>query len=162
MPPERRGEEIGLVLSAAVIVIAALLAYRQWKDRQRRETDLPEADAAHFVRQDTRRWLGAFVMILLALGLAVGMRLPHIAGGKANTRFVQVWLGVFLLIFVLLLLALLDWLAPRVYARRHRRAIVQERDETLRDLLRRRSYPGNGQAGPSNPVQDPLPPEPGD
>ncbi len=150
MTPERRDAAIGLLLAAFVILIAALLAYRQWSDRRRRDVDLPEDEAAYFVRQDVRRWLGAFVMLLLALGLAVGSRIPHIVGTKANALFVRVWLGVFALIFALLLLALLDWFATRRYASRHRRAMLRERDETLRDVMHPRPYPNNGRGGPQD------------
>ena len=158
MPPDRRDAEIGLLLSAFVVFIAAVLAYRQWRDRRRRDVDLAGAEAVYHTRQDVRRWLGVFVMVLLALGLAVGTRIPHIVRGRTNPLFVQVWLGVFLLIFALLLLALLDWFATRRYAYRHRRAMLQERDETLRDVLRPRSYPNNGRGGPADRGEGLLPP----
>ncbi len=160
MPPDRRDANIGLLLSAFVMFVAAILAYRQWRDRRRRDVDLAGAEAVYYFRQDIRRWLGVFVMTLLALGLAVGARIPHIVRGKTNPQFVQVWLGVFLLIFALLLLALLDWFANRHYAYRHRRAILRERDETLRDVLRPRPYPNNGRGGPEDRGEGLDPPDP--
>ncbi len=150
MPPDRRDAAIGLLLSAFVLFIATILAYRQWKERRRRDADLSGAEAAYYARQDVRRWLGVFVMAVLALGIAVGARIPHIVRGRTNPQFVQVWLGVFLLIFALLLLALLDWFATRHYAYRHRRAMLQERDETLRDVMRPRPYPNNGRGSPED------------
>ena len=36
MPPEPRDAEIGLLLAAFVVFIAAVLAYRQWNDRRGR------------------------------------------------------------------------------------------------------------------------------
>ena len=151
MPPDRRDAEIGMLLAAFVVFIAAVLAYRQWMDRRRRDVDLAGDEAVYHTRQDVRRWLGVFVMGLLAVGLVVGTRIPHIVRGRTNMLFVQTWLGVFLLIFALLLLALLDWFATRRYAHRHRRAMLRERDATLRDVMRPRSYPNNGRGGPGGP-----------
>jgi hypothetical protein len=148
MPPPQQAEVASLVLSAAVVLIAGFLGVRQFFDRRSREPDLSEADARHFVRQDVRRALGVGVMLLLAVGLVIGSRLEPRIAGRTNPRFVQVWLGVFFLIFVLLILAMLDWIATRVYARRHRREIFDERIEILRDEFRRRadrdSGKGNG------------------
>ena len=50
---------------------------------------------------------------LLALGLALGSRIPPRVAGRTNPLFVQIWLGTFLLILALLLLAFLDWLSTR-------------------------------------------------
>lgn len=160
MPPDRRDAAIGLLLSAFVLFVAGLLAYRQWGDRRRRGVDLAGSDASYFSRQDFRRWLGVFVMMLLALGLAVGSRIPHIDRGRTNPLFVQIWLGVFLLVFALLLLALLDWFATRHYAYKHRRAILQERDESLKDAMRPRSYPSNGRGGAEERGERRSPPDP--
>lgn len=160
MPPDRRDAEIGLLLAAFVVFIAAVLAYRQWSDRRRRDIDLTGAEAVYYSRQDLRRWLGVLVMTLLAVGLGVGTRIPHLVGGRTNPMFVQVWLGVFLLIFALLLLALLDWFATRHYAYRHRREILHERDETLRDVMRPRTYPSNGRTGSEDRREGPSPPDP--
>jgi len=160
MPPERRDVEIGLLLSAFVVFIAAVLAYRQWRDRRLRDIHLDGAEAVYYTRQDIRRWLGVFLMTVIALGLGVGVRIPHILRGRTNPLFVQVWLGVFLLIFALLLLALLDWYATRRYAYRHRREILRERDETLRDVMRPRPYLGNGRTGPEEREEGLSPPDP--
>ncbi len=160
MPPDRRDAEIGLLLSAFVVFIAAVLAHRQWRDRRHRDVDRDGAEAAYYSRQDIRRWLGVVVMTLIALGLGVGVRIPHIVGGRTNPLFVQVWLVVFLLIFALLLLALLDWYATRRYAYRHRREMLHERDETLRDVMRPRQHPNNGRRGPEEQEEGLHPPDP--
>jgi len=57
-----------------------------------------------------------------------------------------------LLVFALLGLAWSDWTANLRYARRHRRAIADERRAFLDDLRRRRAYPGNGQGDPEGPL----------
>jgi hypothetical protein len=63
---------------------------------------------------------------------------PRIAG-QANLRFVALWLAVLGLIFVLLVLAFVDLMATRSYARRHRRGIARERLEFLVEQLRNRA-----------------------
>jgi hypothetical protein len=148
MPPPQQAEVASLVLATAVVLIAGLLGLRQFLERRSREPDLSEADARHFVRQDIRRALGVGVMLLLAAGLVVGSRLEPKVAGRTNPLFVQVWLGVFLLIFVLLFLAMLDWIATRLYARRHRREIFDERIEILRDEFRRRAGRAGGNGRP--------------
>ncbi len=136
-----------LVLSTVVLIVAALLGWREWRDRRDRDPDLSPEDARHYAFQDTRRFLGIVVMVLLAVGLVVGSRLPIRVGGKTNPQFLAIWFGVFLLIFVLLTLAMLDWVALRLFARRHRNQILRERIEILREEKRRREArtdEGNG------------------
>ena len=65
--------------------------------------------------------VGIAVLVLLAVGLVVGSRIPHKLGNRTNPQFLGIWLGVFLLIFFLLSLAMIDWLALRIFARRHRK-----------------------------------------
>jgi hypothetical protein len=138
------------VLVIGVIVVAALLAVRQWYERRHRETGLSDADARHFARQDFRRAVVGVVLVLLALGVAVGSQLKHLVAGRPNAWFLGVWLAVIGLILVVVWLALLDWIGTWLYARRHRRALIRERIEFLRSERRRRAYRGNGQ-GPSDP-----------
>ncbi len=127
-----------LVLSTFVLLVAALLGWREWSDRRDRAPDLSPEDARHFAYQDTRRSLGIVVMTLLAVGLVVGSRVPTRLDNKANPQFLGIWLGVFLLIFVLLTLAMVDWVALRLFARRHRGRMHRERIEILRDEKERR------------------------
>jgi hypothetical protein len=47
-----------------------------------------------------------------------------------------IWLSAFALILGLLLLAMLDWLATRLYARRHLQQLARERLELLREEQR--------------------------
>jgi hypothetical protein len=147
----------GLVIG--VTVVAVVLALRQWYERRHREIGLSEADARHFARQDFRRALVGVVMILLALGVAIGSRLAHERAGRPNPWFLTTWLAVFGLIFVLVWLALLDWIATWLYGRRHRRAIARARIEFLRDERRKRAYRGNGQGDPQGPSADGTIPE---
>jgi hypothetical protein len=143
---------ISLALAIGVTVIAGVLALRQHYERRHRETELSDADTHHFARQDLRRAVVGVVMVIVALGVAIGSRIEPKLVGRANPWFLAVWLAVFVLLFVLLWLALLDWIATWLYARRHRRAIARERLQFLRDEQRRRAYRGNGRGTPPDPL----------
>jgi len=136
-----------VVLSSFVLLVAALLGWREWGDRRDRNPDLSPEDARHFGHQDTRRSMGIAVLGLLAVGLVIGSRIPSRIGNKANPQFLGIWFGVFLLILFLLSLAMIDWLALRLFARRHRNEILRERIEILKEenrLKKARNTDGNG------------------
>lgn len=145
-----------LVLSSFVVLVAALLAWKEWCDRRARAVELTPEDSLHYFHQDTRRSMGIAVMGLLAVGLVVGSRTPTRLGNRANPQFLVIWLGVFLLIALLLLLAMIDWLALRGFARRQRSQILRERIEIIREeqrLKKARGIDGNGQSdGPHDGV----------
>ena len=145
---------LSLVLAIGVTVVAVVLALRQQYERRHRDPGLPDADARHFARQDFRRAVVGVVMVLLAVGVAVGTRIDPKLAGKTNPWFLAIWLAVFTLIFILLWLALLDWVATWIYARRHRRALVRERLQLLRDEQRRRAFRGDGRGTPREPRDD--------
>src|SRR5690242_10730703 len=117
---------VSLALAIGVAVVAAGLALRQRHERRQREPEPSVADARHYARQDIRRALVGAVMVVLALCIAVGSRLAPKQGGRANAWFVATWLAVFIQLLMLLWLAMLDWVATWLYARRHRRAIARE------------------------------------
>jgi hypothetical protein len=142
-----------LVLSSLILLVAGLLGWREWSDRRDRAVDLSVEDARHFGHQDTRRSIGIAVMVLLAVGLSAGSRIPHRLGNKTNPQFVGIWLGVFLLIFVLLSLAMMDWLALRVFAHRHRDKILRERIEILMEENRLKKARG-GKGHGDEPLRD--------
>jgi len=134
-----------MVLSTFVLLVAALLAWHERRDRGQRSADLSPEDAEHFARQDGRRGFGLVILVILAVALVVGSRMPARAGAGANPQFVELWLGVFALILTLLWLALADWVALRRFAGRHRKEIFRERIDLLRrDLQARKSPGGNG------------------
>ena len=139
-----------LVLSSFILLVAALLAWREWVDRRDRALELSPEDARHFGHQDTRRSLGLVVMVLLAVGLIVGSRVPHKLGNQTNSQFLAIWLAIFLLISLLLFLAMVDWLALRIFARRHRGQILRERIEILKEEARRRNRQGSDGNGHTN------------
>ncbi len=77
-------------------------------------------------------------MLVLAAGLYFGSRIPPQVAGRANMLFVQAWIAITGLIIVMLGLALLDWIATRMYARRQRRILASERRRILRETLVKR------------------------
>ena len=165
-----------LMVSMIVGGVAIALGLIQWSGSRNRDADLTEADARDFVRQDWRRGVGVVLMLLLALGIYVGSRIPPLidtefpydlevrqsvralsgawvetwVGGHANPLFLAIWLAVIILLVVLLALAFFDWLATRRYAHRQRSSMARERLEILRETFRRRDTLRNGN-----------PPEPG-
>jgi hypothetical protein len=139
-----------LVLSSVVLLVAALLGWREWAERRDRASELSTEDARHFGHQDTRRSMGIAIMALLSVGLVVGSRVAPRIGNRANPQFLGIWFGVFLLIFVLLTLALIDWIALRHFARRHRNQIHRERIEILKEEGARRKAIGGDDNGHSD------------
>ena len=135
MPPDGPGSNSALI-SSGITLIAVFLGLRQWYEWRARESDLSDRDRRYFFRQDVRRGLGVAVMLILAAGLYFGSRIPPKVGGHANLIFVQVWLAISGLIIVMLGLALLDWIATRLYARRQRRVRSRRNDgRILRETL---------------------------
>src|SRR4051794_15368751 len=120
MPPAPEMTTASLILSSGVLFVAALLGWREWRDRRSRDPEPSPEDYAHFAGQDARRATGIVVLVLLAAGVAMGSRISPRLGNRANPQFVGIWLGVFVLIFVSLSLAMIDWMALRRYARRQR------------------------------------------
>lgn len=142
------------LLATAIVAAALILAVRQNLERQSRDDDLSEDDDRHYRRQDLRRFLGAGVMALVAVAIAVGSHINPFLSIFNRRMFGSVWVAVILLVFVLLALAWLDWLATLSYARRHRKAIADERKAIIDAERRRRAFPTNGRSGPpgfSNP-----------
>src|SRR4051812_19723769 len=113
MPPAPDITSASLVLSSVVLIVAALLGWREWADRRVRDPDPSAEDRVHFATQDARRSTGIVILVLLAVGVAIGSRTPIRVDQRANPLFVGIWLGVFVLIFVILLLAMFDWIALR-------------------------------------------------
>lgn len=147
---------VSLVLAALVLLAAVFLGWRQWRDFRSRPHDLSPRDEGHFARQDVRRVLGTIVLGLIAAALAVGGSLPHVVNGRANQKFVYLWFGVALMMVVLLVLALLDWVSTRLYARRQRRRLtdeglsIVEAELRVREAIRRARVRGpasDGRAG---------------
>jgi hypothetical protein len=128
-------------ISSGIALIAVFLGLRQWYEWRSRSPALSDVDRGHFWNQDLRRGLGVAVMLVLALGLYFGSRMPHKVAGRANLAFVEIWLAIVALIVVLLVLALFDLVSTRSYAQRQRRSIARERQRMLRDALQKGHTP---------------------
>jgi hypothetical protein len=164
-----------LALSLTIGLIALLLGYRQWWEHKRRDPDLPGFERKYFLFQDLRRGVGILLLAVLAPGIYVGSRLPIFVSDPPppdaasadsivvdrnppapklhpNRHFLIVWLAIFATVAVVLGLALIDWIATRRYAHRHRKALSLERLEILRQT---RQKADSGQKGPVNGSIDP-------
>lgn len=149
-----------LALALGVSSIAVILGLLLWRERTTRDPGLGDEDRKHFLLQDIRRGFGLVLMALVAAGVYAGSRMPtfviepgdptHLVKAARhahpNRLFLAVWLAVFGSTVILLGLAMMDWIATRRYARRHREAINDERLELLRDTLRHPDSRENGQA----------------
>ena len=145
-------ELYGLVLSGSVVAVALVLLGWHRAERRREGWTASDADLAHFARQDRLRRVVAAVMIVLAGLILVGSRTPHQIGRRPNPLFIIVWLTTFALVLALLVLAFLDWVSIRRYARRQRGAIVRESLDLLKDELRRHAAPPtNGRSHDGTP-----------
>ncbi len=140
-----------LLMAGLVLAAAAFLGWRQWRDVQSRPPALSPRDEGHFARQDLRRLLGTIILVLIAAALAVGAWIPDRVGGQVNKTFVNLWAGVALMMVVLLVLALLDWISTRVYARRQRRRLTDEGLAIVEDELRARIAMHQAQQRASGP-----------
>ncbi len=146
-----------LVLSTIVLLIAALLAWRERRDRCDRTIGLSPDDELHFARQDLRRSAGIAILVLLAAGLVIGSRLPPRLENRTNPQFAGTWLAVLLLILALLCLAMIDWVALGRYARRKRREMFRERIEILKEESRQKRDVGDGNGHAGGPIKDLFP-----
>lgn len=138
MPAAPSGAREGIVIATGVLTLAVAFAWRQWVERRGREGDLGQADEDYFARKDRRRFAGTAILGLIGVGMIVGSLIDHRASKAAGQTFVWIWFGVVALVCISIVLALLDWLACRDYAVRHRDALLHERRVLLEEGLRRR------------------------
>ena len=129
----------GMVLAAGVLAVAlALIVWHRVEARAPLPL-LSKEDEVHFARQGVRRRVVAGVMLVLSALIFVGSRMDHRRNGGPNPVFIVVWLVVFGLVLVLLVLAGVDWLATRRFARRSRGTIVREGMALLREEMMERA-----------------------
>jgi hypothetical protein len=137
-----------LALACSLGAVAIFLGLREWYERNARDPDLSDVDYEHFQRQDRRRGMGIGVLLLLAMLLPLGSSLTPGPNSDENLSFLIIWILVLALVVALLVLAVLDWLATRTYARRHRKQILRESIESIRQSAQaentRPARDGNG------------------
>jgi hypothetical protein len=121
-------------VSGGVFVISLALIFWLRFERSRRDPDLDEADRLYFSRQDRRRDIGLAVLLILAQGFAIAPGIEFRVQAEPSLIFIVFWLAIFVLVLVLLGIALLDILATRTYAKRHRAAILEERRVLVKQL----------------------------
>jgi sterol desaturase/sphingolipid hydroxylase (fatty acid hydroxylase superfamily) len=125
-------------MAMGIVAVAIFLGLWQWFDSRLREPDMTDEDRRFFRSQDLRRGLGIAVMLVLAVTIGL---MP--LGNRWESRPARLYwqLGVVgalvVLILVLLVLALIDWMATRQYARRHRRALHAEHSKLMLEVIRR-------------------------
>lgn len=147
-------EPASLALAGVILLVAALLGYREWVDRRGRSPRPSPEDRDHFRRRDRRRSVGLSILSLLALGVVVGSRTPIRADGRPNPVFLGLWLLVFALIAALLTLALVDWYDLRRYARQKKAAIGREQLSILQAEIEQ--WKGRGEVPREQGDRDPA------
>lgn len=157
MPAITSGAREGLVIATGVLLVSAVFAWRQWVERMNRASGLSEADRDYFRRKDRRRLLGTTILGVIGVGMFVGSLIDFRANKAAGQRFVVIWIGVALLVCISLILALIDWVATRDFAIRHRRELAEARRVLFDQELRLRSLGPHATGGPNGSVEEPLP-----
>lgn len=129
--------------AAGILLVALFLGLWQKFDQRSRDADPSPRDRDFFRRQDRRRYVGIAVMV--SLGIAIYLLTPVLNQPKGNELWLIGLLSlVSVLIVVLLALAVLDWLATRRYARRHRRALNHERSKLMLEMIHRAGSSDSG------------------
>ena len=126
----------GMILALGVGGIGLLLVVWHWLERKHLPDSRSEEDEHYLVGQSIRRWVVSGTMILLAIGLFAGSRMEPKIGGRPNLLFLQTWLWVVLLVFLLVVIATIDWFATQIYSRRRRKAMLREGIDLIRDEIR--------------------------
>jgi hypothetical protein len=139
MSPPVTTESASLILSIGVTVVAVLLIVWHWFERPHREAAESEEDRRYYTSQSIRRWIVSVTMLLIAIGIYAGSQMKPMIGGKPNMLFLQTWLWVCLLVLGLVVIAILDWFATRIYSFRKRKAMAREGIDLLRDEIRVRA-----------------------
>ncbi len=123
-----------MALAVGIFSVAVGLLLWLRLERSNRGENLSEADLKYFARQDVRRNLGLGILLLLAQGFAISPQVERRVAGRPSLLFLAMWLVIFALVLFLLTLAFLDMMATRVYAKRHREAILRERRALVSEI----------------------------
>jgi hypothetical protein len=143
---------VSLILGLLVFFTAIVLGLWQYREAHQRPPGLTLLDQKHFARQDLRRATCTLVLLILAVALIAGGRMEPRVDDRPNLQFVQLWAGVAFLIVVLSMLAMLDFISTRIYARRLRSRLTEEgldlieAEVKVRMLLKKSLPDTNGKA----------------
>lgn len=125
------GSPLGLAIGASVALLSVIFSFLQVREKEKRDEDLSDEDAAHFFYQDRRRWQVAG--LLMAVGVLMTLGSSFAPWDRESGRaWGLIWLAVSALVMIVLGLAIRDWFSVRSYAGRLRREFLAERLEALR------------------------------
>ena len=122
---------------------------RTWK--KQRESMETEIDRTHLSRRYRRRMQASGMLILIGLLITLGQ---FIDGKQNPSLFTFYWLGILLLTFWLILLALGDALSIAAYSRVAQGQLDQQRRQLEIELQRLKAQQGNGHARTAEADED--------
>src|SRR4051812_11269819 len=109
MPAAWTEAALGMGIAGALLALAAAFAWRQWVERAGRDVEgLSDEDARYFAGKDRRRFLGAALLAMMAVGMSAGLAINPRANRRSGELFVWIWAGVMALVCVSTVLAMRD------------------------------------------------------
>ncbi|MGE3313630.1 MAG: hypothetical protein AB7O26_00855 [Planctomycetaceae bacterium] len=139
-------ETLVAVLAGGLLVvlgISMIVGHRRAWDGQKNDPELAEFDRVHFYRRFRRRMQTSAMLVVLGLLLAVGGTVIPWQNYPAAAQLAY-WIGVLLLTFWVILLALGDILSTRVHSRISMAQVKQKQRELELELARLKSRGSNG------------------
>jgi len=115
---------------------------RSWKSQQE-ELELDEADREHFRKRFYRRMQASGMMVLIGVLMIVGLLFIT---KEHKLLFGFYWMGVLVLTFWLIVLALGDAVSIAIYSRSAQSRLNEQRRILEAELERLRAQQGNGHA----------------
>ena len=139
-----------LVMGAVLFCAASAMALKQWWAHRRLVLNpkVDEASYQHTERQIHRRLFISGLMFLLSVLIPMGDQLGVFFLQRAEWFF-AFWMGVLLIVFMMVILALVDLLATVAYARLGRAELGMERRAIEEEIRRYRA--SRNQAASQNP-----------
>ena len=136
-----------LVMGALLLFASAVVCLKQWWAHRRLVLNprVDEVGFAHTERQIRHRLAVGGLLFLLGVGIPLGDQLDFFFRGHAGFFFAY-WMGVLLVVFAMVVLALSDALSTLAYARVTQGRLRVERSELEAEIRRYRASK-NGQTG---------------
>ena len=139
---------ISLSMGVALVAFGSMMLrwhFQSWA-QHKADPHLDERDLFHFGRQFRRRLQISGLLVLLGVLIPAGDLL--VPWQRFPRAFVIFWMVLVLIALWIMMLAALDWLSGRVYARKHESALAnlrQHQQELEQEVARLRQQRGNGQ-----------------